>query len=408
MVGCAPILSSVQKNNRVSLDSYPSSVAFDPGIADKPPMVDLSRYKSVHSRFKKNSDVTIALAASGGGYRAANFTLGVLLGLEQIKSRHTNRNLLSSVDYYSTVSGGGFAVGYYLTQLHNHLLIHPHDTFSLREKLTHNPFCTDLSGYLFFGRNRGSALERKLNELIFPTATGGLTLGDIFIAKESKQSVVLPYWVTNASIYQNGALFPFAPDVLLRYHIIGYEQNQHTYSLASPYNFPAAVGTTASASVPFVTPSTTLVSNGCMENCYLHLYDGGLTDNLGIYSALNFLLQDPSKIKILIVVDASKADIQPYSQLQSDPKLFSLLRRLPQLNLDAFRQHMRPNIEFLVQHLFPHEKVIVVYLDLDNFPEAKKISTTLAMSEQDQKRLIEIGEKLVQENALIQKIRIIV
>lgn len=400
LTACTPLISSMQKNNHVPLDTYPASMAIDHELADNPPMVDLTQYKSVHSRFKKNNDVAIALAASGGGYRAANFTLGVLLGLEKIHCAHEDRNLLTAVDYYSTVSGGGFAVGFYLTQLHNHLLLHPHDSFLLENTLAHNPLSTDLSSYLFFGKNRGIALETKLNELFFTTSSGELTLGDIFIPKQSEQPVALPYWVANASIYQNAAIFPFAPDVLNRYHVVGYEHNK----IANPYAFPAAVGTTASASVPLVTPATTLVSNGCNENCYLHLYDGGLTDNLGIYSALNFLLQDTSKTKILIVVDASKANTQPYSHLPSNPRWFSLVRRLPQLNLDAFRQHMRPNIDFLLKHLFPKEKVMVVYLDLNNFPEAQKISTTLAMSLQDQKRLIEIGEKLVKENALIKKI----
>ena len=46
------------------------------------------------------SDV-VGLAFSGGGIRSATFNLGVLQGLQEL-------DLLSSVDYLSTVSGGGF------------------------------------------------------------------------------------------------------------------------------------------------------------------------------------------------------------------------------------------------------------------------------------------------------------
>ena len=43
----------------------------------------------------------VGLAFSGGGIRSATFGLGVLESLKE-------RNLLESVDYLSTVSGGGY------------------------------------------------------------------------------------------------------------------------------------------------------------------------------------------------------------------------------------------------------------------------------------------------------------
>src|SRR5688572_26730784 len=48
----------------------------------------------------------VGLALSGGGIRSATFSLGLLQGLERLR-------LLRIFDYLSTVSGGGFAGGWW-------------------------------------------------------------------------------------------------------------------------------------------------------------------------------------------------------------------------------------------------------------------------------------------------------
>lgn len=54
---------------------------------------------------------TAALCLSGGGIRSATFALGVLQGLAQV-------GVLDTVDYLSTVSGGGYTGGWFTTWLH--------------------------------------------------------------------------------------------------------------------------------------------------------------------------------------------------------------------------------------------------------------------------------------------------
>jgi hypothetical protein len=68
-------------------------------------MVDLSAYTSQQLRAGQDGNVAVALAISGGGLRAGNFGLGVMLGLEQVST--ARGNLLAEVDYISTVSRGG-------------------------------------------------------------------------------------------------------------------------------------------------------------------------------------------------------------------------------------------------------------------------------------------------------------
>ena len=121
MTSCSTISRQILHVGNTSSNRYPSARAKNP-LLEKPQVVDLSQYKSVNTRSKKQNNLVVALAASGGGYRAANFTLGVLLGLEKLHNRQFSNNFLQAIDYFSSVSGGGFGVGYYLTQLHNHLI----------------------------------------------------------------------------------------------------------------------------------------------------------------------------------------------------------------------------------------------------------------------------------------------
>ena len=58
-----------------------------PGKLFQESSVDLSYYKPVQERPGQDANIVFAVAASGGGYRAANFATGVLLGLEELKIR---------------------------------------------------------------------------------------------------------------------------------------------------------------------------------------------------------------------------------------------------------------------------------------------------------------------------------
>lgn len=407
LASCTTIVRTAQHYNAVPFESYPAAPALNAKLASHPPVVNLSLYKSVHSRNAQKDDIAIALASSGGGYRAANLTLGVLAGLEKL-STHDNSNLLKSVDYYSTVSGSGLAIGYYLDQYYNYQMTHHSQDFSLNEaieRLQHakkNPLIDDLSRYLFFGKNRNLTLEAYFNHSIFTTSKGDLTLGDIFIPKDSDRQVLLPYWAANATIYQNVAIFPFTPDIIHYYRVNGYYHNNVFTNLISDYNFPVSIGVTASSSVPFITPPTTLSSTGCTsDDCYLHLMDGGIADNLAVYTALNFLQQDNSKTKVLIVVDASKTATQPFSQSQDNPNAISTVERLLGALCDVNRQHLKPNINFITHKLLKNkntQNVIVVYLDLEKYPDAQSITTNLALSRKEQNILIKTGEDLVASN----------
>jgi len=85
------------------------------------PPLTIDGLKSPQTRTNQNPDIAIALAISGGGHRAANLATGIMLGLEKLKIPQSDRTMLEEVDYFSTVSGGGFAAGTYISSLYDHI-----------------------------------------------------------------------------------------------------------------------------------------------------------------------------------------------------------------------------------------------------------------------------------------------
>ncbi len=119
------------------INKYPGVTAKDNSIASMPPKIKLSDYKIFHLEDKNKDSVAIAVAISGGGYRASTFALGVMSGLENIKLKKYNKNFLQAVNYYSTVSGGGFAAAFYLSQYSKYMLenLEKDKTFNLQRAI---------------------------------------------------------------------------------------------------------------------------------------------------------------------------------------------------------------------------------------------------------------------------------
>jgi hypothetical protein len=79
----------------------------------KIPPVETEQNKTPQLRVGQDSTNALGLAISRGGSRTQYFGLGVLIGLDEIKDE--NKTFLNEIDYFSTVSGGGFGAAYYLT-----------------------------------------------------------------------------------------------------------------------------------------------------------------------------------------------------------------------------------------------------------------------------------------------------
>ena len=436
LLPCLLVLSScaVLRGER----DYLPAEAMDKKLTYMPLVVDLTRYQPVQSpegRPWQRPDLVVVIAASGGGYRAANLTAGVLMGLEDYESPQLNGRLLDEVDYFSTVSGGGFGVGAYLAMLRDYLAQYPDVTdlygLSFESTLeqgisrTHEvhmqglpqltaSYTSQMIANLFKARfiadiYGGELLEQQLEKDIFGDKNEVFRLNDIFIPiNEPASKVKLPYWVANATIFQNGAIFPFTPDILARYKIIKYRYAQKEWQFPGSYadpqyggELPVVVGMRTSANFPIAVPPTTLVSAGCEQPCYLHLLDGGLADNLGVNTALNLLERDKAHHKLLIVIDAYRDSPEPYSASGEQPGNADFLMRLGEIGIDSARNRLKSQLRQVARSLLcsrDADDVLTLYLDIDKYPEARAISTSLDITASEQQLLLQIGKELV-ENA---------
>lgn len=87
--------------------------------------------RAVYDRIHAEQPERSALCLSGGGIRSAIFSLGILQGLAR-------RGLLRGFDYLSTVSGGGYAGGWFSAWIRNH----PQGVNGVAEELQRQPDLT--------------------------------------------------------------------------------------------------------------------------------------------------------------------------------------------------------------------------------------------------------------------------
>ncbi len=346
---------------------------------------DLQKYRSVQLRPGQDSDLALAVAISGGGERAGNVGLGAMLQLERLSLHHTN-NLLREVDYFSTVSGGGLPVAGYLSGLlslqatggmtggflYSNFLYGSCSPSRCREcafnkQEYHGEGCRfesmranyhwTLLGGLFHPRtlltsyDRGDVLERKWDTRLLGVRWPGqdsFTLGDVFVPRLAAPWPRVPYWIANATVLENGAIFPFTPDVVERYAVSQFNHRMQSRALACPYDLPLAVGLKTSASFPAAIPATSLKLTNDVQPAYLQLSDGGLSDNLGVWTAMKMLRDDTNATrKVLIVIDAYTGHGLPMDGSVHSPTMGKVAARTMGISLDSWRGRYREVVETL-------------------------------------------------------------
>jgi hypothetical protein len=337
--------------------------------------IDMGQYRSVQDRDPdlQDEDLALAVSISGGGQRAANLGAGVLIGLEEIQIESSKgANLLSEIDYFSTVSGGGMVAGAYISSLFSHVADGTRSpaSYSFNEAMKSHEnasrFCKDTNvedfyddiraedpdqicdpclrrhlerGYhknmlgairqpavIFTNLDRGDMLERTFSREVMGRnwTEHDLSLGDVFLPHDSRKVPILPYWVCNATVFENGAIFPFTPDVLERYGVRGYTHDMEKVQCPESDGqiekeffaaVPLSLGMTANGSFPSLITSRTLMASldaETQKNHFIHLLDGGLSDNLGVFTALDLLQQDDrASRKAIVVVDAFPGEFPP-------------------------------------------------------------------------------------------------
>lgn len=246
-----------------------------------------------------NSDsLQVFLAFSGGGTRAAALSYGVLeeLARTQIVWEGQSRRLVDEVDYISAVSGGSLTAAYYA--LHGDGIFTDFEKKCLDKNIQGELIWRLFSPINWFRLaspyfNRSDMAAEYYDRHIFD----GATFNDLL--KRNRR----PFLSLNATDMSAGSTFQFT-------------QEQFDYLCSDIANFPIARAVAASAAYPillspitinnyggscgFVEPTWMLPTNhsartrgamrakelqayqNAVQHPYLHLLDGGLSDNLGL------------------------------------------------------------------------------------------------------------------------------
>jgi NTE family protein len=256
----------------------------------------------------------IGIALSGGGVRAAVFHLGVLARLAQ-------DDLLEDVTFLSTVSGGSIAIGlvYTLTgeRWPSSRVFLTATLPEIRRRLTTTSIQAD---YILRTLRRPWLLSQGRAKVIAESLRHGWGMRGLL-----RDLPAAPRWVINAATYETGKNWRFMPQRMGDY-TLGYVRDPA---------FPIAEAVAASAAVPFFIgplvlrprdyrwwqypPGTDAVAAGddaagrAVVEPHptppprfgrLHLWDGGVYDNLGIEQLFKGDRFRP-EVDFLIVSDAA-------------------------------------------------------------------------------------------------------
>ncbi len=281
---------------------------------------------------KLYKNVLVLLSLSGGGSRAAYFSARTLLALERVSSvQGAPLNVLKEVDLISSVSGGSLAAAYYASSYNPGAPEIGHG-----RRVWDEPTVRDLMGRDYIGRwignwfwpvniakfwltafDRTDIMAQTFADNLFDLTTTGTDL------RFHDLNPTRPNLVLNATVGSHeyrksdpqsavafGTVFTFtSEDFAVKVN-----------SDLSSYELARAV--MASATFPAVFNYMTLRDfhkhPGCHEDaggCYVHLFDGGNFDNLGLGSIKRTLLSNRAKLLdeydriVVVLVDAFRPSI---------------------------------------------------------------------------------------------------
>ncbi|WP_117234271.1 patatin-like phospholipase family protein [Vibrio maerlii] len=281
---------------------------------------DLSQSYSYQNSVKRynSGEVMVLVAFSGGGTRAAAFAYGVMEGMrdQPLESQSYDVSFLDEVDNISSVSGGSFTAAYY--GLYGDKLFTDFEQEFLYNDVTTSLLQRFLTPTLWFSSSgiTDEAITYYQEELF-----KGATFADI-------NQTDKPLVVINATDLGTGVRF-------------SYVQEYFDLLCSDISQYPVANAVAASAAVPvFFNPVvlenygdcgdsniTNLVEQSELNSVaksthsslshyldkeqtkYIHLVDGGITDNLGLFSLYDMMAMHGGQEGFFTDMGA---DLKPY------------------------------------------------------------------------------------------------
>ena len=398
-----------------------------------------------HSRPRpdNSSEILFVLAFSGGGTRAAALSYGVLEELRRtlypVDGGH--RRLLDEVDGISAVSGGSFTAAAY--GLYGDALFDTFPTAFLKRDVqkvlvwkTLNPFRWPNLLSARWGRSDMAA--RYYDRILFTNAT--------FADLEARPG---PFLLINATDVSSGARFSFT-------------QSRFNYLCSDLSSYPLSRACAASSAVPGVLSPITLdnFAGACgfqppdwvlnptnlpprveflarelrrpldrTNHPYLHLVDGGVSDNLGLRELLDAATYyrytpdlrsrlDITKLKRVVIISANaysdperKWDLKPSPPGSISSAVAAAGHTLNRVSFDTL-EVLRDTVESWKEQVGEDSEVSFypVLISFTNFKDPKErrfylnLPTSFVLPSPDVDKLVEAGSRLLNENEVYQQL----
>ena len=388
---------------------------------------------------QRSSDLAFYVAFSGGGTRAAAFSYGVLEELRDTRYMENGKEqrLLDQVDGITSVSGGSFTAAYYA--LFGDQIFEDYEDIFLRHNVQKtliaklfNP--ANWFRGIFTGLNRTEIAIDYYDRNIFR----GKTFADLYV----EDGPILQINATDLSI---GEHFTF-------------NQEQFNLLCSDLDSFSIARAVAASSAVPVAfTPITLKNYRGCNTSVlpfknaqnlseeadsrldmwlkhaesyadkenrqYIHLVDGGISDNLGIRTFYNRVqvaggignatsrLGSIPKNIAFIIVNAQVTPKNPMDRSASPPSNKAVVGAVTNAQITRYNIESRSLLEHSVREwaeelssLRQDVNIFLIYLDFDSITDMTKrqfyhgMATSFSLPNHEVDSLIEAGRKLLQDS----------
>ncbi len=254
----------------------------------------------------KDNQLKIGIALSGGGVRAAVFHLGVL-------ARLADEDMLCNISMLSTVSGGTLITG----------LIYKTNNYKWPTSQEFSSICVPAIRLILTKKNiqLDAILRHLYNPWLLTKGRAKILSGSIQKCWRINEKISVipdyPRWTINATTVETGKNFRFIPQKRMGDYIVNYVENPDISladAMCSSASVPLLIGCLRMDTDNYEWFKYDKPEDGQAKRKYkpefkkLHIWDGGVYDNLGVESLIDTTNNDFSFRKdtnFVIVSDAS-------------------------------------------------------------------------------------------------------
>jgi NTE family protein len=393
----------------------------------------------------QSDDLLVILAISGGGTRAAALGYGVLEELRrtEVMVNGVKRRLLDEVDVISAVSGGTFPATYYA--------LRGEKTFEeFEKKVLSRSFESELAWRIFTPTNwfrlpsgtfgKSDLFAELYDETVFDHAT----FGDLMKAKG-------PFVIINGTDITTGARFSFTQD---QFDAICGDLSQVTLAraiatstalppLLTPITFenrggncgrkaPAWQTAAEAASAGSETPGRALLRARALKSYedpsrpYIHIFDGGLSENLGlaeVVRALEILKVSPDETElaalrrarkiVVIAVNALRFPVVDWDTFDAPPDTDIVTDQMWSIPVDRITMDGVEQVHDKLaawQAAAPERRAYFAQVTFENLKDPaerlyfKRVKTRLQLPKEQVDKLREVAGRLLREAPAFQRL----